>query len=136
MNTMNTMNTIQQRTILAIATFWVDKAGLELCPQLVFEKIAQADKNLSGLQREIEGLRSEIKNLRLNEARLEDKLKGAAIREKLLIEVKNQMQAFFQNRVTNLEKDVTYLKRLLMLCLCFSPLVLMVGFYLGKMAGA
>ena len=70
---------LQHRAILSIATFWAAHAGLELCPKHTLEKLAQDEKMISSLSAERE--------------RLEDKLKGAAIREKLLIEEKEKIRA-------------------------------------------
>ena len=126
---MTALNSLQHRTTLILATFLAEQLNLELCPPHTLEKLAQDEEMISSLSAERD--------------RLEDKLKGVATREKLLIEKNTQIQVHLQeereewfNAALSLDKEVTYLKQLLGLCLCFSPLVLMVGFYLGKMAGA
>ena len=113
--------TLQYRSILSIATFWADRAGLELCPKHTLEKLAQDEEMIK---------------------KLEDELKERTIKEKYLIEEKTlhlgllreEREEWF-NEAISLDREVIYLKKVLILFLCFSPLVLMVGFYLGKMAG-
>ena len=73
------MPSLQYRTTLVIATFWVDRLGLELCPKHTLEKLAQDTEMISSLSAERE--------------RLESKLKSAVMREKLLIEEKNQINS-------------------------------------------
>lgn len=113
---------LQHRTILPLAAGLADLAALELCPKHTLEKLAQDEERIK---------------------KLEEELKERTIREKYLIEEKALHLGLLQeereewfNEATSLDREVTYLKRVLILCLCFSPLVLMVGFYLGKMAGA
>ena len=119
---------LQYRTILSIATFWAERLGLELCPKHSLEKLAQDSEMISSLSAERE--------------RLEDKLKGAAIREKLLIEEKVRMLSFhleereeWFSEAISLDLNLTLYKRLLAVCICFYPLALVLGFYLGKGIG-
>jgi hypothetical protein len=96
-------------------------AGFSFCPPLTLDKLVRDPEMIK---------------------KLEEELKERVIKEKLRIEEETLHLSLLQkereewfNEAVILDKEVTYLKNLLMLCLCFSPLVLMVGFYLGKLAG-
>jgi hypothetical protein len=60
------MTSLQHRTTLAIARFWADRAGLELCPKGSLERLAHGKESIPYLLQQLEGRRKE-----------------AAIREKL-----------------------------------------------------
>jgi hypothetical protein len=99
LTTLRTLTSLQYRTTLAIATFWTDRLGLELCPPLTLEKLAQDLEMISSLSAERE--------------RLEERLKGAAIREKLLIKEKEKIRQIWSENQEVLVKDLTRLRKVI-----------------------